>query len=494
MNEFYKENYLEKCRNLGTIYPYFNKELPGEIFTDFNQAFLERKNQGLDLNIDKVGLVEKVCLPYLLGNRTIFEGISRAPWMTSFRNGVFSPVALPEHGLLVPEKDDFTLKLKGVLVNEAKRYIENKKTVGILLSGGMDSRIVAGIVREIQMESPSLMVVGITWGDDSSRDVIYSKRICESFGWSFCHFPITSETLFNNISLSAGMGAEVSALHYHAMDEVSKLKSVDLILAGSYGDSVGRAEFSGKHVTRLGSILPNKLNSFGLVKSSLFDSVCDEIIKDASIPTDLNVPKDSLRQFEIEQECHYMRRMLQTCMHVIGSEIPLHQMFTDPEVFGLMWSLNPIYRNDDWYTFLLKILPGNLLEIPWARTGLTYQSINGSPDAYSKRYHQYGLWLRTDLKDEMLKVLESSSIRDIGVFNTRSLDALKFNWLRSRGVANNKLDEMVIWLASLDCLLNKNKIPKVNYSGSSMIKDRLNYIKGFGYGATYISARNLLNK
>ncbi len=494
MNEFYKSNYLNKGNHLGTIYPYYSKEFPEQLFNTFEDAIKFRVSKNLRLEIDEVAIAEKSCLPYLLGDRTVIKNISRAPWFHSYTSDGWIAENLPKHGNLVPNSSDFIETLKLALVNEAKEYIGTRETVGILLSGGMDSRVVAGIVRLLQLELPNLNVVGITWGESNSRDVVYSQRICKSFGWDFNHFPITSETLYNNIHLSSSMGAEVSALHYHAMNDVAKLEGIDLILAGSYGDSVGRAEFSGRHVTKLRPILPNRLNELGLLKNRLLQGVKADILNDASISDVFSAGHYPLRKYEIEQECHYMRRMLQTCMHVIGSKIPLYQMFTSPNVFGHMWSLDPNIRGDDWYTKLLSILPGNLLEIPWARTGITYESTKGVPDNYSKRYHQYGLWLRRELKDSIVEALNGSEIRKLGVFNESSLDVLTKNWLRAKGISNNKLDEMVVWLASLSEFLKNNNIEKSNLIYDDSFSDNIQLLKGSSYGMAYILARNVFNK
>lgn len=494
MNKYYKENYLNFGANLGSVYPFLSKEFPDNFFLNMDDVIDFRRQSGLNVKLDKVALVEKVCLPYMLGNRTLLENVERAPWMHSYTNNQWVGETLPDHGKQNPDTDTFVLKLKSELLNEAADYIGSVKTVGILLSGGMDSRVVAGVVRQLQLNNHNINVVGITWGSSNSRDVIYSQRICQQFSWEFVHFPITAETLHNNIQLSAKMGAEVSALHYHAMGQIAELKGIDIILAGSYGDSVGRAEFSGKHVTNLISILPKKINRLGLIKEGLFKEAQQHIIEDTELPEFYNVAENNLRKYEIEQEYHYMRRMLQSCMHVVAEKIPFYQMFTAPSVFGLMWGLNPDIRDNKWYAKLLEILPGHLLQIPWARTGKLYHLPEGDSDNFDKRYHQYGLWLRTELKDEMLSVLNSSAIRELGIFNNYSLDALASNWKRVTEVSNNQLDEVVSWLASLSVFIQKNDLSSLEENYKTTTTDYYNVIEGGGYGMLYSLARNYSKK
>ena len=495
MNKYYKENYLNNGAHLGTAYPFFSKESPTQFSFNMEAVIDFRRKTGLNVEFDKVALVEKACLPYILGNRTLLKNVERAPWLHSLSQEHWVSETLPSHGKENPNKESFVSDLKAALLEEANNYIGNAKTVGILLSGGMDSRVVAGVVRELQLNNHYVHVVGITWGSSNSRDVVYSQRICQQFNWEFVHFPITAETLHKNIKLSATMGAEVSALHFHTMAEISNLEGVDVILAGSYGDSVGRAEFSGKHVTKLASILPSKVNRLGLIKAELFKDVQQSIIEDAKLPEFYNVGGNNLRKYEIEQEYHYMRRMLQSCMHVVAEKIPFHQMFTAPSVFGLMWGLDPDIRDNKWYEKLLGILPGNLLQIPWARTGKLYHLPEGEADKFDKDYHCYGVWLRRELKDEMLAALNSSNIRDVGVFNEYSLDMLALNWKRANGIGNNQLDEVVSWLASLNAFIQSNRLPKLENSRfSNSFTDYYNTAEGGCYGALYILARNMLNK
>lgn len=494
MNKYYKENYLNFGANLGTVYPFLSKESPDNFFFNMDDTIEFRKRNSLDIELDKVALVEKACLPYMLGQRTLLKNVERAPWMHSYVNEQWLSESFPNHDNQNPDVAAFVLKLKNELLNEAADYIGSVNTVGILLSGGMDSRVVAGVVRQLQLNNHHINVVGITWGSSNSRDVIYSQRICQQFGWEFVHFPITPETLRNNFYVSAKMGAEVSPLHYHAMTQVAELKGIDVILAGSYGDSVGRAEFSGKHVTNLTSILPKNINRLGLIKDELFKEVQQNINEDVELPSSYNVAENNLRKYEIEQEYHYMRRMLQSCMHVVAEKIPFYQMFTAPSVFGLMWGLTPDIRDNKWYAKLLELLPGDLLQIPWARTGKLYHLPQGNGDSFDKQYHQYGLWLRTELKDEMLSALNSPVIRELGVFNNYSLDALASNWKRVTGVTNNQLDEVVSWLASLNMFIQKNKISNLNDNYGLTTTDYLNTIQGGSYGIIYSLARNYLKK
>src|SRR5690606_40411595 len=98
-----------------------------------------------------------------------------------------------------------------------------RKSIGVLLSGGMDSRIVAGLLQEIKNEAgnPGFDVVAITWGLPSSRDVVYATRIAKLYNWEWKHYPVGLEQLEENIQVCAENGCEYSPIHLHEIGRAS---------------------------------------------------------------------------------------------------------------------------------------------------------------------------------------------------------------------------------------------------------------------------------
>jgi asparagine synthase (glutamine-hydrolysing) len=492
----FKKDYLLSSTNLGDVYPYWDSLIGNEVSSCISSALKKRIALGASIEIDPVSLAIKVLNPYLYGNRTLVKGLKKAPWMEKLSiDGLWKKEYLPLHGSDKPVEDVFIKKLKKALLKEVKKYIQNYKTVGILLSGGMDSRVVAGVVRDAQLASGNqFQVIGLTWGKEHSRDVTYARQITERFGWEWKHYPLTVETLLYNITQMGRMGAEASPVHLHAMHEVANTSGIDVVLAGSYGDSVGRAEFSGKHLTQLKPMVSNIKDEFGLVRRNLFVNALPHLQNDLIDNPHLKSTLSNVRRCEIEQECHYMRRMLQYCMSAIASKIPFYQMFTSPEVFGLMWGLSPDVRDNRWYSFLLKTLPGNLLEIPWARTGLPYDAKVGVPDTLSNRYHEYGLWLRNDLREEIVSRINSDRIRQLGFLNDKSVDVALKAWKRSKTVSVNSLDETFSWLASLHDFLEIYDIGTNDEVFTLSYVDNLNTLKGGVKAHFFVEARNWLRK
>lgn len=446
--------------------------------------------------IDPTSVLSIINKSYIIGDRTLVKGIQKTSWMhDDERSGgnQYAKFELPSHGYRILDAENVARKFKSLLLDEAKDYLIDKNVVGILLSGGMDSRIVAGVVRELQTRGEfNGTVVALTWGLENTRDVVYAKKVVETFNWEHKHYPLSAEILAENIELAATMGAEVSPVHFHAMAMIGQEKGIDCILAGSYGDSVGRGEFSGKKLRQLKDQLVNNYNKFGFLPSSV-EQLHRKIIENELVKYQKDFPrKEKWQMYEVEQQCHYMRRQLGFCMDIIDDNIPLYQMFTSPSVFGFIWSLSPECRTDFVYKELLKILPGNLLSIPWARDGKLYPSEGVALDTIPSAHNQYGKWLRRDCYDMVDSALNNGALDSLKIFNPKGLDIWKKNWHKSNAIKADKIDERISWLASLSIFCHENNISS---SESLLDSDLCLYIesfKGYFYGSMYRKARQIL--
>lgn len=488
-----KDWWRDTTDHLGGIYPYYDINQPKRLTLDFSSLANQMKSNDEKLKIDRVALVTKICLPYLVGDRTLLSDVRRSPWMAHYDGeGSWRHTNIPEHGFEKPDSPTFSKQLKSLLLKEALSYVAGHDTVGILLSGGMDSRVVAGVLRELQRTGNGPKnVVAICWGPDNCRDVVYAKRIAKNFNWDFINLPITHENLASNIEYAAIAGAETSPLHYHAMPEVAELGGIDVIVAGSYGDSVGRAEFSGRHLTKLKPLIPEVLDPFGLVHSEAIAETKSALRNEIEATHQLaGVDSSNIRLREIEQEMHYMRRMLQSCMQTIARKIPLYQMFTAPDVYSEMWKLAPSIRNNEWYSRILKELPGHLYDIPWARTGARYNYPSEVEDSLSNSYHSYGIWLRNELKDSILSKLDSKVIRDLNVFNGSSLDRLINTWQKAGTRSVNQLDETVSWLATLHDFILMYNVSTPEFASDYKFNDTFRGAVGRVRAELYVSIRN----
>ena len=173
------------------------------------------KDKGLN-KINPIAVNSILAKNFIIGDITLVEGISKTPWLSKIENSRVKYFDLPPHKNNIFTNNIIANKLLSLLTHEAINYVEGKKTIGILLSGGMDSRIISGILKKLQDDRIFTgNIVAITWGINNSRDVIYAKKISQKFSWDFVHIPITPETLYDNINLHININININ-LHIHS--------------------------------------------------------------------------------------------------------------------------------------------------------------------------------------------------------------------------------------------------------------------------------------
>lgn len=468
--------------NLGFHNPYYffvnNKLIIDGSFKNILEN-LENHNVLLDFE----GLIEAFCTGFCFGDRTLVKGISKTPWMArpNKNSTDWEYYDVPKHGLIEKDQNEIAKHFYNLLENELIQYVSEYQNIGILLTGGMDSRIVA-IVLNNAIKLGKLLnksVFAYTWGNKNSRDVIYASEIAKIYNWKWKHLEVDQDQMRENIEYGISEGAEFSPIHLHAMSKLTQENYLDCVLAGSFGDSVGRAEFSGRKVQDLNSIENKIINFGGLIRDDLFYKSKENIVNDINKYHIIFPEKELYQQFEVDQQLHYMRRMLNACMNIINNKIPLFQMFGSPEVFGYMWSIHPDLRNDLIYKLIIDNYGRELINIPWARTGLIFPNKEGTPDNHKKSHHNYGEMIRTSFLLEIKEYFISKDEILSKIFNSRNVFGLIKN-LESFPIRNSHIfEEKLIYIYQVIKFIDKYKIniPYSRYRGkiSSYLKEDIKY-------------------
>lgn len=481
---------FQRYNHLGNHYPcYCTADTSRVLYAHVGQLLGDIR--GRNWKIDPAGVIEMLGSSFMYGNRTLVENIEVVPWMARPDATMqWEYCDIPAHGSARMAPAEAAKQLKNLLIGETLRYLEGKKRVAVLLSGGMDSRILAGIVKSIQLNNDfSGDIIAFTWGLKNSRDVLYASRIAREYAWDWVHFELHPELLEKNIYIAGETGAAFAPFHLHAMPAIRPQDSLDAVIAGSYGDSVGRAEFSGKHILSIKTVLPKALNRLGLLRSDVVARFQRHVWHDAYDYKKHIIREAPCQYYEIEQQMHYMRRKLQACMSYIAEKIPCYQIFTHPETFGFMWGLDPHVRNDQIYREILGLLPGAIAQIPWARTGRPYLQNNEKADTHDPLHNAYGTWLRRDLHSTIRSLVDSETIRGLGLFNNAALNRLLKIWPKATTRSANTIDEAVAWLASLSVFVKKYDLRGRAPAGTSGPKDAFLGWRGSLYAYAYLKAR-----
>jgi hypothetical protein len=437
-------------------------------------------------HLDEVGVAQLLTLGHLMGSRALVKGASRLTPAGSYAG----------HGREeIGDFEAWAADLESALLRELSGYLEGKRSALLLLSGGLDSRILAGLVRRLQEDrSYSHSVLAVTWGLEQSRDVQYARRVARAYGWEWRHEVVGADVLAENLGAVLSIGAEVAAHHLHAMPRLARVLAgqIDVVLAASYGDSVGRGEYSGRRLTALKPLWDDRWRHLGLFKSS-FRSVFEaEIRADAADFGGSSCSGDiPWSRHELEQQHHYMRRMMSGAISVLEALAPVRQLFTSPDVYGRIWRLDARQRDDRLYRFLLQRLPGRVHEIPWARTGRPFGEPGPPLDEFSSDHHEYGRWFRKDLASQVRREILQGPGSHLSCFIPGQVERLLKVWSRARTKSVSVLDETVSNLYALSKLMRWLELGMEGDFASSrtdLVQSRF----GGAFQFVRIEARNVL--
>jgi asparagine synthase (glutamine-hydrolysing) len=403
-----------------------------------------------------------------------------------------------KHDFLDVPETEIAKTLFQKICSEIQLYIGDKKRIGVLLSGGMDSRMIAGSLDYLMKTNNliSLEVTGLTWGNEETRDVVYAKEIAARLNWSWKHYKVTAKDLLNNIKETAIHGCEYSPIHLHAIPQIRDDNNLDVILAGSYGDSVGRAEYSGRKVRFIKPLLQNISNIGGIVHQKDFDHSMKYIENDIDRYHVQFPEKMQYMQNELDYQIHYMRRMLNPCMELLTEKMEFYQVFTHPDVYGYIWSLNPERRNNLVYRYMFQEFITKLSDIPWARTGLQYGSKKGTPDLYHKDHHSYLSLIQKEIFNEIETLVLSNEIKQLGIFNRGAIKTL-IKLIKYFPPNNLVYLEKIVWLASLAEMTRIYKLQGMESAKSDQYKSNKSFssvVFEYFFEQTKKIVKSVLNK
>lgn len=384
--------------------------------------------------LDPVAVMETLRWSNPLGNRTMIKGVHRMPWRATLTgDGKIERRPPIVHGFARASPKDIAAKLQRLLSQELTEACDGYNEIILTLTGGLDSRVVAGVLKKIEPEI-SAPISCVTWGTSESRDVAYARQIADWFDWSFTHLSYEPSHVSENLDHAAIWGgAEITGLHLHRFPWFQKFGKSDLVLMASYGDSIGRAEFAGKHLTN------QQMEPFNN-KWNLFDPrvpqgsyAAAEADRAAAWEGAEGEPLTTL--LELHNQENFMRRGVGHAADYIRQYCNLHQAFTSGPVVEFMWSTDPRDRVDAVYHHLLRNLDLRLFDLPWARTGVAPSGRREANPMLTQNYHRLPEWLKNEISGKFAKMFHGYDERDLGVLYGPSAERLwwAFRFLPKQG-------------------------------------------------------------
>ncbi len=483
----YFNNPTDPHNDLGFIPPFYIEQ-NGKFNIDHGLRNILDKS-GLSRTIDPAAVIQIISTNYCFADRTLIQGLHRTPWLAypdkEEQNWIFDLPEKQNHQIF--SYPEISKKLYDLLSQEIIRNVQSHSRIGVLLTGGMDSRIIAGIVHNLlKTRDIDANVVGITWGKPGSRDVVYAERICKILGWKWIRVDLSTEDLKNNIELTAELGCEFPPQHLHALPKIRDMEDIDCVIVATYGDSIGRGVFSGKHISKLTHLKSSIKNPYALVKRHIY------LESQKYIDNDLDQYHGIKTDLELQQYIHYLRRMLNPAFFVIKDKMAVYHAFGSKKTYEYIWSLDPAVRTNEIYKVLLSLMNPELSKIPWAKTGYLFQSSSGKPDRLSPGYHDYYHWIHKDIFPFIRDWILSGNLQKLGIFNTRNIESLLERFRKTEDLKEPRLCQIISWLSSLSIFCEEYNISGIESYPSPL--DHLNSRLKFGYDIIQQSTKSRIRK
>ncbi len=405
------------------------------------------------LTWDTAAILAILSFNYACGDRTLVNEVKRQPWLSEIGPDNEPRLEeIPQHGRLWKTHGKIADDFRRLLLDEALEVCEGRKEIYLLLSGGLDSRIIAGILAGLYQEGRlKAKPVCVTWGLGDSRDVAYGKMAAEILGFEWIHLDLSLEDFrYNTDELAIAMGAMVSPLHLHRIGWFKNVSREALVLAASYGDSAARLEYSGRNLLELDYLRP--ANTFGLIRNEVLKSAYDGVMNDLKDLHDRSPGRPRYVTCEHEMLGHYMRNMIAHVMSVINQYCRIYQMFTHPKIYKYIWSIHPALRTRGIYAELLEQLHPKLARMPWARTNRALRGKTvGAKRGLRKHFLDYTVWGSAPLYDELRRYIDPEWFAATGIFDGDGIRALAEQvrlGADGRGPYGYMPHEKWLWLAS----------------------------------------------
>lgn len=420
----------------------------GSWHRDFFEAARRSQNS---LNWDPGGILAVMSLCHACGDRTLISEIKRQPWMSTIApNGEPHLEKIPPHDTLSKSHDTIARDFAHLAREEIVEACKGRERVYITLSGGMDSRVVAALACKAAEEGEidaKLTAVTWRWAAPNSSDTVYGKKAAEILGLEWISIDYKPEHLLHNVELATDhLGCLVPGVHLHRMSWFENVPKDSLVLSASYGDSVGRGEFQGRHLLQVTPL--NPIGAYGLLKPHVQRYAHQLIQSDLNALRARAPGQPEHVVLEHAMYGHYMRGMIAQAMDLISRYCDLHLVFTSPRVYPYMWTIHPSLRADQMYASLLQQINPRLLRLPWSRTnralaGKTEGAVRGLPPDNSRQCYP---WINGELYDKLIAEMDINWFGDSDIFD---VDGIRKLCERVRRSAIDYVSwDTFIWLAS----------------------------------------------
>ncbi|MBK8047630.1 MAG: hypothetical protein IPK16_11200 [Anaerolineales bacterium] len=404
---------------------------------------------------NRLAMAEMLSFEHLIGEHTLAENVRVAPaaaWMV-YKQGrltvkTYWDIAHPRLQKLYTDAE-YRDQLSHLLQQAVTRQFQGDLPTGILLSGGLDSRLVLGLLR---MSAPTADLRSFTFGIPDCDDARFAAEVA-SIVHSQHQFmelkpDFVQEIAAEGVRLTDGMK---SCIHMHVFANLrAQARSVRVIYKGYMGDPL-----MGSHLKR---------SFWGEYERPAIDDMTfaqyNSLIKQSDHAQVFTEPMRQFLQHGVREhfvqefaqyettvlgnwEDHFdfrqrQRRFILNGVELVRSQVLVRTPFCDNELVEFMLSVPPGLRYERALCIMafIEMLPA-LAKVPWTRTNLPLvptmrmafsqlnqqarwmmrnHGLHNIPVTQPRQYADYALWLRTACKAWVESTLLNKHALERGYF------------------------------------------------------------------------------
>jgi len=323
----------------------------GSVFFFSNDIYALYKLAGVSAIFDWQSISELFTIGYPLGYRTLFQEIklvSAATILHITKDGLKSSnywkPAYTER--FDNQKDDglieeFHEKLK----QSIKRQYKKGGTIGLPLSGGMDSRIIAGICDELDYHPTCF-----TFGIPNCYDIRFANQITNELNFSHEIVNLSPKYIINKgkdgVRVTGGM-KNIFDMHILGLNDPMNKKNIDVDLCGSVGDLMTGAYINSED---------NHQKDFGVYAEKLFKRYNQYFKSSELVKLNGLFPMDASRWSFIEElySIKELSRINQSALFNLQTRQRRHILYGDC-LRRMRFEVRDPFYDYDLFNFLLTL-------------------------------------------------------------------------------------------------------------------------------------------
>jgi asparagine synthase (glutamine-hydrolysing) len=431
----------------------------------------------LPRSVDRVAIAEFLTFDHLLHDRTLLESVKLMPQGTILRvtaDGLniksYFDFQYPDIYPLRKESE-YVAEFLELMEQAVRRQAALPENIGVLLSGGLDSRLILPYLAKHHAHR----VQAFTWGNPKSDDVRFAGQLARAIGVDFHAFDLPADWVQHKASqavrLTDGMGNLVNLHALATLDQ--EVQYTRVIHKGFLGDAMFgfavKPYFWGTYAEQdLMRVHLQAHTEHGVInfdqgqREALFSEAFKKHIRNAVLDEYQAGMLDSGKKDYADQRLYFdfrqrVPRMTIKGVEVVRSQAIVRLPFADKDLLDFSLRLPPGYRYERRipYRAFIQAFP-NLAQIPVTPSGLPLMScareirirtgrllrwhliqrgLMKGPYTERRPYANYHSWFRTNLRPWVEENLLSEKALSRGYYQPEAVRQLVRRHMQGENLA-----------------------------------------------------------